>query len=109
MEFDIVDIELGGRQIPVTGHYRVEGQGNTGATVGAVVAVGVFAAFVTGHSAVVATGTEFKAYTTSAIPVVLAVSTAAPVAAVQTSVASTLPSSAQSVAPAVVTISTLPK
>jgi len=71
MEFDIVDLELGGQMIPVTGHYRIEGQGNTGATVGAVVAVGVFAVFVTGRSAVVASGTEFKAFTTNAIPVVL--------------------------------------
>ena len=72
MEFEIVELDLGGRMIPVTGHYRVEGQGNTGATVGAIVAVGVFSAFVTGHSAVVAAGTEFKAYTANALPIVLA-------------------------------------
>ena len=71
MEFEIVDVDLGGRYIPVKGHYRVEGQGNTGATVGTVVAVGVFAAFVTGHSAVIAQGTEYRAYTTDAIAVVL--------------------------------------
>ena len=72
MEFEVVDVDLGGRLIPVKGHYRIEGQGNTGATVGTVVAVGVFAAFVTGHSASIAQGTEYKAYTTDAVPIVTA-------------------------------------
>ncbi len=79
MEIDIVDLDLGGRIVPLTGHYRIEGQGNTGATVGAVVAVGVFAAFVTGHSASIAAGTEFRAFTSVALPITLA---PAPVAAV---------------------------
>lgn len=69
MEFEIVSVELNGRTIPTTGHYRIEGQGNTGATVGAVVAVGVFAAFVTGRSASVPTTSEFRAFTSSALPV----------------------------------------
>ena len=72
MEFEVVDVDLGGRLIPVKGHYRIEGNGNTGATVGAAVAVGVFAAFVTGHSATVAQGTEYKAYTADALPIVTA-------------------------------------
>jgi len=63
MEFDIDSVQLPGRTIPVTGHYRIEGQGNTGAAVGAVVAVGVFGAFVTGHSAVATQGSEWKAST----------------------------------------------
>lgn len=71
MEFDLVDVDLGGRLIPVTGHYRIEGQGNTGATVGAVVAVGVFGAFVTGRSAVVPQGTEYRAYTKEQVAVAL--------------------------------------
>lgn len=78
MEFDIVELELGGRTIPVQGHYRVEGQGNTGATVGAVVAVGVFAAFVTGRSALISPGTDYKAYTVSALPIILAPAPALP-------------------------------
>ncbi|WP_157216607.1 hypothetical protein [Flavisphingomonas formosensis] len=78
MEFDVVGIELNGRTIPVTGHYRIEGQGNTGATVGAVVAVGVFGAFVTGRSAVVAQGTEYKAFTTNMLPVALGSAPAVP-------------------------------
>lgn len=63
MEFDIVDVKVGDRYIPLSGHYRIEGNGNTGATVGAVVAVGVFGAFVTGHSATATQGSEWKAYT----------------------------------------------
>ena len=80
MEFDIANIELGGRLIPLAGHYRIEGQGNTGATVGAAVAVGIFSAFVTGRSAVVAQGTEYKAFTKDALPVALAGSEVAAVA-----------------------------
>jgi len=34
MEFDLVDVQVGQRFIPVNGHYRIEGQGNTGAAVG---------------------------------------------------------------------------
>jgi hypothetical protein len=72
MEFDIVDVTLpGGRVIPLAGHYRIEGSGNTGAAVGAVVAVGVFGAFVTGRSAVAAQGSEWKASTKE--PLVIAV------------------------------------
>ena len=71
-EFDIDSITLAGRTIPVSGHYRVEGQGNTGAAIGAVVAVGVFGAFVTGHSAVAAQGSEWKAATKEPITVSIA-------------------------------------
>jgi hypothetical protein len=76
-EFDLTDIDLNGRMIPLTGHYRVEGQGNTGVAVGAVVAVGVFGAFVTGHSAVVSQGAEYKAFTREPLPVALPADTAA--------------------------------
>jgi hypothetical protein len=63
MEFDIDSIMLPTRTIAVSGHYRIEGNGNTGATVATAVAVGVFSAFVTGHSAVAAQGSEWKAAT----------------------------------------------
>ncbi len=63
-EFDIDRIMLNGRDIPVAGHHRIEGRGNTGATVGAVVAVGVIGGlFVTGRSATMAQGSEWKAST----------------------------------------------
>ena len=78
MEFEINEVEVNGQFIPVQGHYRIEGQGNTGATVGTAVAVGVFSAFVTGRSAVVAQGTEYKAFTVNAIPVKLADAPAQP-------------------------------
>jgi hypothetical protein len=74
IEFDVVELDLSGRIVPLRGHYRIEGQGNTGATVGAVVAVGVFSAFVTGRSAIVAQGTEFRAYTSNPLPIQLAAS-----------------------------------
>lgn len=71
MEIDLRSIELGGRSIPITGHYRQEGQGNTGATVGTAVAAGPFAAFVTGRSAIFTQGRELRAFTREAIPVTL--------------------------------------
>lgn len=78
MEFQIVEIELGGRTWPVRGNYRLEGQGNTGATVAAVLTVWAVAPFITGHSAVAAQGTEYRAFTTNAIPIVLASSAGLP-------------------------------
>lgn len=71
MEITMNSIDLHGRKIPVTGNFRQEGEGNTGATVGAAVAAGPFAAFVTGRSAVFQNGREFRVSTREAIPVVL--------------------------------------
>lgn len=71
MEITMNSIDLNGRKIPVTGNFRQEGEGNTGATVGAAVAVGVFSAFVTGRSAVFQNGREFRVATREAMPVVL--------------------------------------
>jgi hypothetical protein len=91
MEFDLVDVKIGERYIPVSGHYRLEGNGNTGAAVGAVVAVGVFGAFVTGHSAAAAQGTEWKAYTKEPIMVAIAQPEQAPVMAAVQAVPPTAP------------------
>jgi hypothetical protein len=71
MEITMNSISLNGRQIPVTGNFRQEGEGNTGATVGVAVAAGVFSAFVTGRSAVFQNGREFRVQTREAIPVTL--------------------------------------
>ncbi len=71
MEFDIDSVQLPARTIPVSGHYRIEGQGNTGATVATAVAVGVFSAFVTGHSAVATQGSEWKASTKEPIAIAM--------------------------------------
>ena len=67
MEVEFNYIELGGRHIPLTGKFRQEGEGNTGAAVGAVVAVGVFGAFVKGHSAKIVSGQQLRAHTAEAL------------------------------------------
>jgi hypothetical protein len=72
MEIEMQYVDVGGRRIPLEGKFRQEGEGNTGATVGTAVAVGIFSAFVTGRSAVFAKDREFKAHTKEAIPVQLA-------------------------------------
>lgn len=60
-------LKLGERHILLNGTYRQEGQGNAGAAVGAVVAVGVFGAFVTGHSATITNGQQLRAHTAESI------------------------------------------
>lgn len=77
MEIELRHIDLNGRRIPVSGRYRQEGEGNTVATVAAVVAVGVFGAFVTGKSATIPQGRELKAFTVEALPVAFPVAPAA--------------------------------
>lgn len=71
MEFEIRYLELNGRQVPLVGQFRQEGKGNTGAAVGAAVAVGVFGAFVTGKSAIVEQGREFRVFTREPLQVTL--------------------------------------
>lgn len=80
MEIAITDLDLSGRSIPVNGKFRQEGAGNTGATVGTAVAVGVFSAFVTGKSAVFEQGRELRVFTIDALPV----TAASPASAVET-------------------------
>lgn len=63
LEVTFNSLKLGDRVIPLNGSYRCEGQGNAGAAVGAVVAVGVFGAFVTGHSATLTNGQQLRAHT----------------------------------------------
>jgi len=72
MEIEMRSIDINGRSIPISGKYRQEGGGNTGATVGTAVAAGPFAAFVTGRSAVWRQGAEFKAFTREPVPVAVA-------------------------------------
>lgn len=67
MEVSFDWLELGGRRISLTGNHRQEGEGNTGATVGTAVAVGVFAAFVTGRSASIVNGQQLRARTGEAL------------------------------------------
>jgi hypothetical protein len=58
IEFALRHIDLGGQHIPVSGDYRQEGEGNTIATGVAILAVGVFAGFVTGKRARLPVGRE---------------------------------------------------
>ena len=60
MDVSIDAIELGGTRVPTIGTFRQEGEGNTVATVGAVVVAGVFGAFVTGRSGVIPAGRELE-------------------------------------------------
>lgn len=72
-EFDIDHVTLNGRVVPLSGHFRVEGQGNTGATVGAVAAAGLIGGlFVTGRSATIAQGSEWKAATKEPLAITIA-------------------------------------
>ena len=63
MEVSFDWLDIGGRHVALTGNHRQEGEGNTGATVGTAVAVGVFAAFVTGRSATIVNGQQLRART----------------------------------------------
>lgn len=69
MEITIDQVELNGRAVPLSGRFRAEGDGNTGATIGVGLAAGLIgAAFVTGRSAVFEAGREFRVATREALP-----------------------------------------
>jgi hypothetical protein len=73
LEFDIISIDLSGHSIPVSGHYHIAGDGNTGATIGAVAAAGVIGGvFVKGHSATAEEGSEWKASTKEPVSIAVA-------------------------------------
>jgi hypothetical protein len=70
MEYEIRSFDLNGKRYGLTGKFRQEGKGNTGATVATAVLAGpIFGMFVTGKSAIVEQGRELKVYTATAIPV----------------------------------------
>ncbi|GLR48678.1 hypothetical protein [Sphingomonas astaxanthinifaciens] len=70
MEFSIDQLVLAGKPITLSGVHRISGDGNTGATVGAVVAAGVIGGLVvTGRSATAAAGSEWKAMTKEPVAV----------------------------------------
>lgn len=89
MDIELEYVEVGGRRIPITGTYRQEGEGNTVATVGGVVAAGIFAGFITGKSGVIPRGRELTAHTKDDLPVVFAgpapTQTVAPITATSSS------------------------
>ena len=61
LEFSLRSIDLDGGSIPVAGDFRQEGEGNTLATGVGVVAIGVFAGFITGKRARLPMGRELMA------------------------------------------------
>jgi hypothetical protein len=72
MDIEIEYVEVNGRRIPLEGQFRQEGEGNTVATVGGVIAAGVFAGFITGKSAVIPRGRELTVRTREDVPVRIA-------------------------------------
>src|SRR5690606_17197355 len=71
MDIELEYIEVAGQRIDVDGTYRQEGEGNTVATIGGVVLVGVFAAFITGKSGRIPQGRELMAHTEADLPLAL--------------------------------------
>src|ERR1051325_378568 len=72
MEVAVRYIDFAGRRIPLEGLYRQEGEGNTAATVGAVLGAGIVGGLViSGHSAVIPQGRELQARTIDSIPIVI--------------------------------------
>lgn len=60
-------LQLGDRQVALSGRYREEGANNNGATAATFFAVGVFAGFIKGKPGVIPRGRELKARTGEAI------------------------------------------
>ena len=80
LEITMRYVELDGQRIPVSGFFRQEGEGNTAATVGAVVAAGIVGGLIVrGRSAVIPEGREFTARTVDPIPVLLPATSGHPV------------------------------
>lgn len=72
MDVELEYVEVGGRKIKLDGTYRQEGEGNTLATVGGVIAAGIFAGFITGRSGRIPEGRELMATTEEPIELALA-------------------------------------
>lgn len=71
MEIAFRYLDMNGRRVPLAGMHRQEGEGNTAATVGAVLGAGVVGGLlVTGRSALIQQGREFTAFTVDAVPFV---------------------------------------
>lgn len=68
MELSLRHIDLNGQRIPVTGDFRQEGEGNTIATGIGILAVGVFAGFITGKRARLPVGRELMAQLAQPVP-----------------------------------------
>lgn len=71
MDIELEYLQLGNRRVNIDGTYRQEGNGATLATVGGVIAAGVFAGFITGRSDEIPQGRELMATLESNLPVAL--------------------------------------
>lgn len=77
MDIEVEYVEVAGRNIKLDGTYRQEGEGNTLATVGGVVLVGVFGGFITGKSARIPQGRELTAFVEEPVELAMPSSAAA--------------------------------
>lgn len=68
MEFALTSIDLNGKSIPVSGTFRQEGEGNTIATGVGVLAIGLFAGFITGKRARLPSGRELMSQLAQDVP-----------------------------------------
>lgn len=68
IEFALRSIDLDGKAIPVTGEFRQEGEGNTIATGVGILAVGLFAGFITGKRARLPAGRELMSQLAQPVP-----------------------------------------
>lgn len=81
MEVALRYLDLDGMRIPLSGFHRQEGEGRTGATVGAVVAAGLVGGLlVRGRNARIPEGFEMVARTVDPIPVTIGAEASAPAA-----------------------------
>lgn len=72
MDISIDAVELGSMRIPTVGTFRQEGEGNTVATVGALVVVPVAGFFVNGRSGIIPAGRELQIHTNSNFDIAIA-------------------------------------
>lgn len=97
MDIELEYLELNGRRINVDGTYRQEGNGATLATVGGVIAAGVFAGFITGRSGEIPQGRELMSTLESNLPVALPRGASVSVAPVQATAATPVEAAVASV------------
>jgi hypothetical protein len=68
IEFLLSHLDLDGKRVPISGTYRQEGEGNTVATGVGIIAIGVFAGFITGKRARLPMGRELMTHVYSTVP-----------------------------------------
>lgn len=71
MEVELDYIEIGDQRIPITGNERVEGEGNSTATIATAAFLSIIGAgLITGRSAEIPRGREMTAWTKEDVPVI---------------------------------------